>query len=100
MSTLTAEEMAYSINGFDEIAIARQFGQSITGIYKSEDELLLLRAFIFVAKRREGLKDAEAWNACMEIRSVDLGTFFADSEPEVDVDDPETEVGKEEGLSG
>lgn len=58
---LDPEEVAGSVTGFDEIAIARAFGQELTDL----SELKSLRALAFVLARRRGLDDTAAYNEVM-----------------------------------
>lgn len=75
VSSKTPSEAAKSINGFDEIAIAAHFGARLTTL--QEDAYSFLRALVFVDKRRDGLKDNEAYKAAMEVTIGELGEYFA-----------------------
>lgn len=80
---VTATDVAKSINGYDELAIARAFGKDV-------DELrgtMAIRAVVFLQLRREGVKDAEAKRGCMELTVTELNEFFAEEEPDADLQD-------------
>lgn len=94
---LTAEDFFRSLNGFDEIAIAKSFG---TDIYVLRDKpLTFLRALVFVDSRRQGAKDGEALNHAMERTVGDLEGYFAEEALELDPDEPETDQGKDDSPS-
>lgn len=84
---LTGRDIADSMTGFDEIAIAQRFGRTAADLAQN-DGSMFLRSLIFVAKRREGLSDDEAWNAALGLPMKEAGEFFAQ--------DSEEESGKEE----
>lgn len=85
MSTVdtTISEMASTLNGFDELAIKKEFRQSYYTLADDEtgDRGLLLRTLVFVHLRREGAKDPAAYRQAMELTQLELGEYFAD-EPE------------------
>ena len=84
---ITAEEAFESLTGFDEIAIAKWFGGEVIELGGTT----LGRALIFVAKRREGLTDAEAHNAALELSIGDLTGYFAAGDEESGKDSPQSE---------
>jgi hypothetical protein len=88
----TAEEVMQSLTGFDEIAIAQRFGAKVLKIAK-EDETSFLRSLVFIEKRREGLKDGDAWQAVMEMPLAEVQEYFPDDD-EFDPDEPDTASGK------
>lgn len=91
---MTAEDFFRSLNGFDEIAIAKAFG---TDIYVLRDKpLTFLRALVFVDYRRQQHKDGEAVTFAMERTVGDLEEYFSEEEQELDPGDPETDQGKED----
>lgn len=96
MSTaaMGATELAETLNGFDEIAISRTFGEDVTAL--RERPLMFLRALAFIDHRRQGQKDAEAYVAAMEILTKDLDSYFPDDPIELDPEHPETAEGKED----
>lgn len=80
-SKQTAEEVFDSLTGFDEMAIAQHFGRTI-GDLASYDESMFSRALIFTLKRREGLADADAHNAALEMTMGQNIAYFAGSSDE------------------
>lgn len=65
-----------SMTGFDEIAIERMFGKSADVMRNSGAETLLLRSLVFVAYRREGLKDPEAFKKVMNAPMKEINAFI------------------------
>lgn len=94
-SPVSIEELARSLNGFDEIAISKSFGVEVedmlgpNGDGKGAKKVKFLRALIFTSFRRQGMKDREAYNATMTIPLVELETQFGDLS-----EDPSTASGK------
>lgn len=73
----TAEEAFDSLTGFDELAIAAQFGRTVTQLAE-QDPTMFGRALVFVVKRRDGASDGEAKDAAFEMTLKDLNeNFFA-----------------------
>jgi hypothetical protein len=95
---MTADDFSLSLNGFDEIAIAKAFGDEVSAL-GSKRPMTFLRALIFVALRRDGSKDAEAYQAAMGLTLREVTEFFPDQEPEVFPDEPVTEQGKGDAPS-
>lgn len=93
---LTAEDFFGSINGFDEIAIARAFGEDISALRKRP--FTFMRALVFVDARRKGQKDDAAINDALSLSMKDLEAYFPDEIPEIDPDEPETDPGKDVTL--
>jgi hypothetical protein len=79
MSTVpqTAEEVFDSLTGFDELAIAAQFGHTITDL--AENQVTMFgRALAFVVLRRDGKTDADAKSAAFDLPMKVLNEeFFA-----------------------
>lgn len=104
-SDLTGQAFFDTLNGFDEIAITKQFGTDVSQLTTGKDRpgnpTMLLRALVFVDhRRRTGAKDAEAYKAAMNLTLTEVHDYFADDEPaEMDPDDPDTEAGKEPSPS-
>lgn len=89
----SGEDFFMSLNGFDEIAIAKSFGVDIDHLRTTP--FTFLRALVFVHKRRaEDLPDVKAYAAAQELTIGELQDYFPDPEPEMDPDDPDTEAGK------
>ncbi|MFC6153651.1 hypothetical protein [Nocardioides yefusunii] len=101
-TTVGPRELAASVNGFDDLAVAKYFGKSFSQMASRDengerdvDGSVSLRALIFIDQRRQGAKDAAAWQTCMEITITELGTYFPAEEDEVTPDDPATDLGKD-----
>lgn len=80
-STLPPSEVLMSLNGFDEIAIAANFGEKIGAL--RDDPITCGRALAFVHFRRAGQKDKEAHTAAQTLTMREVVEFFA-PEPEDD----------------
>lgn len=92
---MSGEDYLQTLNGFDEIAVAKAFGAKPFELSET-DAMGLLRALYFVAKRREGLEDKAAKQAAMEATIREVNDFFPEDEPEPMPEDPITESGKDE----
>lgn len=90
---LSANALAETLNGFDEIAISKAFGEDISELRSKP--FSFLRALIFIEQKRNGSKDAIAYKAAMEVRTVELDEYFPDDPEEVDPDEPVTDEGKD-----
>lgn len=90
---LTAEEAFDSLTGFDEIAIEKAFGQDVM-VLAEDKQLTFTRALLFILRRRDGMSDAEAKTAVMNMPVGDVLDAF-DEDDEVDPSDPVTEAGKD-----
>lgn len=83
----TMTDVVKSLTGYDEIAIAKEFGHDFEVILNKP--LVLGRALIFVEKRRDGLTDKDAKKAAMNMRLGDVDDYFAEEEDDdEDVDTP------------
>lgn len=67
------EKLIESFTGFDEIAIETYFRKSFAAMGQST---MALRAAQFVVNRRSGMKDNEAYKACMNITFGELTANF------------------------
>jgi hypothetical protein len=92
---LTAQEFFESLNGFDELAIAKAFGAKPVELNET-DHMAFGRSLVFVAHRREGLSDAEAKKAAMDATIGQVNTFFRPDDDEPMPEDPVTPAGKDE----
>lgn len=92
----TIEETTDSLTGYDEIAIAKHFGDGKPWTDLAEsDPLMFARSLIFVVfSREDGVKVADAKDRAMKLRVKDVQEFFADDD-EVTPDEPQTEAGKD-----
>lgn len=97
-SEMTADEVFDSLNGFDEIAITQRFGASIGALAKNGEAgiFMFLRALAFIAERRAGKGDNDAYMAAMNLSTKEANAYFADPADELDPADPETESGKDD----
>lgn len=94
----TAEQVFDSVTGFDEIAIAQKFGLTVMELAE-KDGSMFVRSMIFIAKRRDGATDDEAWQAAMGMSTKDYTTFFAEPTEEEAGKDEATGVSPEPSLS-
>lgn len=98
---ITAGDMFLTLNGFDELAVAKAFAADIAELRNSP--MRFLRALAFVHQRRNGAKDADAYKTAMTLTVAEVGDYFADDEPDpadlLDPDDPETDEGKDDAPS-
>lgn len=83
-SDQTANDMFGSLTGFDEIAIRKEFRSDVYSL--SNDGPAFLRALIYVDHRRQGIKDADAYKAAMEMTQAEATDYFA-PEPDDKADD-------------
>jgi hypothetical protein len=87
----TLEEVSDSLTGFDEIAIAQQFGRNVADLAQ-HDPSMFSRTLLFVVKRRAGLSDEEAKNAALGMTMKECADFFAEtSQEEPGKDEPSEE---------
>lgn len=93
MSTeqVSAEEMAESLTGFEEIAIERAFGAEVYDL----PPVKTLRALVFVLLKRQGLRDPEAKEQVLAMPLKEVNGHFCEPEEETVPDQPETEAGKD-----
>lgn len=91
---ITASEMVQSLTGFEELAIEHhmKIDPYADGARKP---LSVMRALVFVLRKREGLKDHEARQAAMGMPMSEVQGFFAEEGPEdIDPENPETPSGE------
>jgi hypothetical protein len=95
-STQTADEMFFSLNGFDELAIAKHFGVQLHELHPSAggSPFMYLRALAFIDRRRNGVADRDAFKQAMELGANAAQEYFAEPADDLDPDDPDTEAGK------
>ena len=89
-SALPPSEVLMSLNGFDEIAIAAQFGEKIGDL--RHDPITCGRALAFVHYRRDGQNDRDAFKAAQTLTMRQVTEFFA---PEAQ--DPDEAAASAEG---
>lgn len=80
MSTsLTSDEVYFTLTGFEEQAISKEFAESPL-ILSRQDRLRWLRAMAFVVMKRDGQKDKDAFKAAMEMPLGEIVKFFNQAE--------------------
>lgn len=90
---ITASEMVQSLNGFEELAIEKHMG--IDPYADGERKpMAVMRAMVFVLRKREGATDQEARQAAMEMPMGVLKDIFEDEPEELDPENPETPAGE------
>lgn len=94
---MTAEDFFRTINGFDEIAIARTWGADIADLRKKP--FTFMRALVFVDFRRQGKHDVEAHQDALGVTVGELEDYFVEEKPEFEPEAPETDQGKGDELS-
>ena len=92
---ITGEELAESLTGFEELAISKFFGKEE---FTELPGTMAGRAMVFIALRREGKPDKDAYDGCMAMTLKQCGAYFAEAEPDAMPEEPDSESGKE-GLS-
>lgn len=70
----TIDTMVKSLTGFDEIAIEQAFHADLADVMESSGKVL--RALIFVMKKREGLSDHDAFLYAMNVKRGDVDGHF------------------------
>lgn len=84
---IDAEDMFKSLNGFEQIAIEQHFKARVKTI--ADDEFALMRALLFVAEKRTGMADGDAFRNVMLMRLDDVtGRFLQPSGDDLDDEDP------------
>ena len=93
--TRKLEELAESLNGWEEIAVVKAFGFTIDDF--ENQGTLGIRALAFVELKREGQKDAAAHQAAMDLSIRDLVSRY----PEMNSDEaPDPMATLDGGKSG
>lgn len=82
-ATLDLEEMSGSLNGFDQIAVKKAFGQSVQELGQG-DATMFMHALYFVHLRRLGVKDADARNDSLSTSIKDLTDLFGSAGAKLD----------------
>lgn len=97
----TADELFGTLTGFDELAIAKHFHTPVQSLIPDPDDRrggpspwVYFRALVFIDLRRGGTKDADAYKQAMELSVRDAQEYFADPTPDMDAEDPDTDLGK------
>lgn len=82
---LDMDALSRSINGFEQIAIRRMFRERLDAL--SADGVMLMRAFLFVVEKRNGMSDPDAYRAAMNMTIEEVVARF----PQDDGSEPEDE---------
>ena len=75
VATLDMDEMANSLNGFDQIAIKKMFGDTLSNIGQS-DATMFMHVLYFVHLRREGMNDKDARQTALAVPLKELSEKF------------------------
>lgn len=97
---ITQTELQNSMTGWDYLAVKQAFGTPFDGGpngggLATDNPPLALVAMVFIHKRRQPMKDRDAYTAAMSMDTAALNDYFADEPAEVDPDDPVTDAGKD-----
>lgn len=95
----TAEECFESLNGYEEIAITKAFGQEI-GKLAEAHPTTFARALVFIEHKRSGMTDAEAKEAVMIATLAEVNGYFTEEPEDLDPEEPDSDAGKEEPPAG
>lgn len=96
-TTTSADDLFMSLNGFDEIGIAKAFDADVFALKKKP--FMFLRALVFVDQKRNGANHEEAKKAALLLTIDELNDYFPEHEDEVMPDEPETEAGKDDSQT-
>lgn len=84
--TQTLEELAESLNGWEELAVQQKFGFQIDDF--EEQGTLGIRALAFVEFKREGAKDPAAYKSAMDLTLRELIDRYPEMKDDDEVPDP------------
>ena len=87
-----------SLTGYDEDAIIECFGTSIDALRTEETAIKGLRAMKFVTLLHQGTSKRDAYKAVQAIGRGELTGMFVTDAPEIELDEPTTESGKDDSL--
>lgn len=93
--TYRSGEVVESLTGHDEAAIEKVFGRSVEDLAENTGSQFL-RALLFAVHRHDGMTDANAYKAVMDLTLRDLKTKFATDDEGEDPDLPGSESGKDD----
>jgi hypothetical protein len=101
-SDQTADDFFATLNGFDELAIVKHYGTPIHQLHPNSggSPFVFLRALAFIHLRRHDTSDRDAYKQSMDLTVTESQEYFADPEPDLDPDDPDTPAGKDDSPSG
>lgn len=92
-SPLTADDMAKSLTGYDQLAITRAFGESLAQMAQTDPDMVV-RGLIFVDRRRDAVKDPAAHREAMDLPLGEVRGYFTGT-PEPMPEAPVTAEGKD-----
>lgn len=95
---LTQTDLVKSITGYDELAVEKFFaGVDLYPDEQPDKPLRYMRALVFIHKRHDKVKDAEAAHEALDLPVSAVTDYFA-AEPDDDVADEvaESDLGKAE----
>lgn len=96
---LTAEETFESLNGFEEIAIAKHFGAQVTTL--AEDQpTMFMRALIFTLETRSETAAPQAKETAMRYTLGECDAYFTPDPEDPDPEEPDSESGKDDSSQG
>lgn len=78
-SEMTAEEAFNNLTGYDEIAIAKWFGESPLALSEIKSSGLV-RSLVFIEYKRAGMSDKEAHAAALALSMGEITTYYAEDE--------------------
>lgn len=90
---ISASEMIQSLTGFEELAIEKNMGVDPYADGERKP-MAVMRALVFVVRKREGLGDRDARQAAMGMPMGELQGLFADEVQELDPESPVTPAGE------
>lgn len=90
---MSADEFMETLTGFDEIAIEKAWGKDVMALAQGSPTTLL-RALVFVERRRDGLNDHEAKDAVLGMTLREVNERFVDDEDEPMPEEPVTVAGE------
>lgn len=90
---ITASEMLQTLTGFEELAIEKHMGVDPYADGERKP-LKVMRALTFVNATRQGLDAVKARQQAMDMPMSQVQEQFADEEPELDPENPETPAGE------
>lgn len=90
---ISASEMVQTLTGFEELAIEQHMKVDAYAD-GARKPMSVMRALVFVQHKRAGAKDAEARQSAMEMPMREVQAMFAEENPELDPEQPETPAGE------
>lgn len=91
---LTMEEFSETITGYEEIAIAKHFGEDWSTLPETKPTMFM-RALIMVDQSRAGKNAKDAKDHAMALALKAANEYFAEDPEEPNPEDPVTDSGKD-----